>query len=174
MGDNLFENDFVETGNWTDEQKEFISKFFVDIETALKNRFPAISKSMKLNYEFPKEGIGIKITAECSIMDDIYLGELDCRQHLDSFREYPAESKRMLATMLNNHIVSVYEKVIMKALSDQLGNLTQQSEINGCSDAKLLNTEGKKILQSASIPEDVILMHPNTFQATKKGLKESQ
>lgn len=172
MGENLFEKEFVEKGKWADEQKEFISKFFVDMETALKDRFPTISQDMKINFEFPKEGIGLKIIAGFSVVDNIYLGELDCRQHLDSFRDYPEESKRMLANMLNNHIVSVYERVIMKVLSDQFSNLIQQSEIYGCSNENLLIAKDKKILQSVSIPEDIILMHPNTFQASKKGLKE--
>ena len=174
MEDNLFEKDFIEKGDWTDEQKEFISKLFADIELALKDRFPAVSKDMRIRYEFPEEGIGVKITAECSDMEDIYLGELDCRQHLDSFREYPKESLRMLASMLNNHIVSVYERVITKALSVQLGNLIQQSEKYGCTNETLLVDKSKKIIQSTSIPENVVLMHPSTFQATKKGLKESQ
>ncbi len=173
MGDNLFEKEFIEKGDWTDEQKEFISKFFTDIDLALKDRFPAVSKDMKIRYEFPKEGIGVKIIAECSVMEDIYLGELDCRQHLDSFREYPKESLRMLASMLNNHIVSVYERVITKVLSVQLGNLIQQSEKYSYTNETLLVDKSKKIIQSTSIPENVILMHPSTFQATKKGLEES-
>lgn len=173
MEGDLFERDFIEKGDWTDEQKKFISNFFVDIDIALKDRFPAISKSMKISYKFPKEGIGIKITAECSVADDIYLGELDCRQHLDSFRDYPKDSTRMLATMLNNHIVSVYERVITKALSDQFSNLIQQTEKFGCSENLLIN-KGQKIIQSSSIPENIILMHPITFQATKRCLEESQ
>ncbi|PIO06935.1 hypothetical protein COT47_02170 [Candidatus Woesearchaeota archaeon CG08_land_8_20_14_0_20_43_7] len=172
MGNNSFEKEFIETGNWTDEQKDFINKLFSDIELALKDRFPAISQDMRINYELPKEGIGIKITSECSVRDEIFLGELDCRQHLDSFREYPKESMRMLATMLNNHVVSVYERVIMKSLSNQFSNLIQQSEVYGSSNENLLIAKEKKILQSTSIPEEVILMHPNTFQASKKGLKE--
>jgi hypothetical protein len=174
MGNNSFEKEFIETGNWTDEQKDFISKFFVDIELALRDRFPAVSEYMRIRYEFPKDGIGIKITAECSVDDDIYLGELDCRQHLDSFKEYPKESMRMLATMLNNHIVSIYERVLMKELSVQLSNLIQQSEVYGNSNENVLHVKGKKVLQSTSIPENVILMHPNTFQASRKALMEEQ
>ncbi len=174
MGDSSFEKEFIENGNWTDEQKDFIGKLFVDIEIALKDRFPAISQYMRIQYEFPEDGIGIKITAKCSVEDEIYLGELDCRQHLDSFKEYPKDSMQMLATMLNNHVVSVYERVLMKELSVQLSNLIQQSEIYGNSNENLLRVKGKKILQSTSVPEDVILMHPNTFQASRKALMEEQ
>jgi hypothetical protein len=173
MSENELDKEFIEPGQWNDDQKEFIKNILLEIDAALRNRFPSISQNMKIEHIFPKEGIATKIKVNYFISEDIHLGELDCRQHLNAFRDYPEESRTMLASMINNHTVSIYERVITKALSEQLNNLIHQNEKYAYLDDGKIIIKSKKIIQSLSIPEDVILMHPNTFQAAK-GLMESQ
>jgi hypothetical protein len=163
-----FEKDMIEPGKWTEEQKELINNLFQEIEKALKERFPYVSDNIKLQCRLCNEGIAVKIIASYSVEKDIYLGELDSRHQLEAFSKYPEESKSLLTNMLNNHAVTVYEKVIMQALSEQLANLIQQTEMYQHKDDGSLIANGKRIIQSVSIPEDVVIMHPDTFDKLKQ------
>jgi hypothetical protein len=163
-----FDTGMIEKGQWTKQQKETIKQIITEIESVLKKRFPYVADNMRLNYHLPEEGIGIKFIAEYSVKENIDFGGLDCRHHMDLFREEPEASENLLKAMINNHVVFVYEQVIMRALGEHLSNLVAQTKKFGIKDNGQWFKNRKTIIASASIPEGFVLMHPNTMKDIKK------
>ncbi len=173
MNDEIkFNQEMLEQGQWTEEQKAFIKSTMEKIESALKEKHSEVADNLKLECHVPEEGVGAKIVASYAITDDIYLGEHASSKHLlEVFRDEPKGSKNLIKSLLNNHSILVYEKVIVRALGEQLNNLLKQNEQFVVKDEGTLTKNERVIIPSAFIPEGKILVHPNTLEKLKQDIK---
>ena len=62
----IFDEEFVIEGQWTDRQKEVMDSLMKEIKKVLKERFPDFSEDIVLDYHLIEDKMGIKFTTKIS------------------------------------------------------------------------------------------------------------
>lgn len=163
----LFDEEFVIEGQWTDRQKEVMDSLMKEIKKVLKERFPDFSKDIVLDYHLIEDKMGIKFTTKLSKYFEKYFGELQCLHLLEEFKRDPDATENLLKNLFNNHAVMLYEETIHMMLNKSLKYLVKRAKDESVEQPGDWIDQGMKIIPTSSIPQDVVLMNTDAFEKLK-------
>jgi len=166
-----FDKGMIIEGNWTEDQKEVIKELVKQVGVVLKKRFPSLADHIKLKDHMPDQGVGLKITADLNFNEEMHLGELQNLHLLETIRDRPEETKKILRAISNDVAVLTYYNLLHKVIEQTLGYVTKRAEEEGLQDKGRFFVKNKKVIPLPFIPEDVVLMHPNTIKNLKRDIR---
>ncbi|MCF7798905.1 hypothetical protein K9M74_03305 [Candidatus Woesearchaeota archaeon] len=163
-----FDEEMVIQGQWTQDQLDLMKSLMDQINKVMSERFPGLADHVSIKYDLPDEGIGAKFTANFNVDEIMYLGDMNQIHNLEVFKEHPKDSEKSLRALFNDMAVLTYYQLLQKAITSALGYVTKRAEEEGMHDQGRFFVKRKKVIPLPFIPEDVVLMHPNTIKNLKR------
>jgi len=163
-----FDKSMIVKGQWTQDQLELMQSLMDQINKVMSDRFPGLKDHVSLKHEMPDEGIGAKFTATLNFNEIMYLGDMNQVHNLEAFKEHPKDSEKSLKALVNDMAVLAYYQLIQKAITSVLSYVTKRAEEEGMQDQGRFFVKRKKVIPLPFIPEDVVMMHPNTIKNLKR------
>jgi hypothetical protein len=163
-----FDKDLITKGQWTKEQLDLMNPLLEQIKKVMSERFPELVKQISLKCDFPTDSIGAKVTATLNVEEILYLGEMNQIHILEMFKDQPKGSEKHLKALFNDTVVLAYYQLMTKVIESSLSYVTKRADEEGMCDNGKFFVRKKKVIPLPFIPEDVVLMHPNTIKNLKR------